>query len=170
MLIPPLPGWAAGERVTAAKLTQHTKTAIEAGVYYKPFCEIQANAAQSLSGTFNKLVMPTIVEDNDTMSDPANSRIVIKTPGRYRILGQCALGVGLCDVALLISINESGYKAANAGSTPTASDILRLQVSRSVRLNTNDTVTLWLWSNVAISTENPATYGGSWLSAEWAGL
>lgn len=86
MIIPSLPGWTPGEKVTAAKLTTHTKTAIEKSVYYKPMCQITNNAQQSIPNTATTAIaLPNIVFDTDGMADTTNSRVVIKTAGIYHV-------------------------------------------------------------------------------------
>lgn len=167
MIIPVLAGWAAGERIRGLKLTQHTKTAIENSVYYKPYCELQNTASQSIATSFVTLALPTVVEDTDAMANTANNRIVIKTAGRYRISGQCTWFAAVAGRGMFILVNGA-YKASVTNPNTNGSDVLRLQVTRTVRLAVNDVITMQSYSTAATNTD--VNYGGVWLSAEWVSL
>lgn len=168
MLIPTLNGWSAGEKVTASKLTTQTKTAIENAVYYKPFCEMYATSnSQSLSQyAWTKINLGGVVEDSDNMASTSTSEIVIKTAGRYRILGQCGFNANTGYRTVGINKNAAGIAATTISNV---NDLTRLQASRTVRLAVNDRLTL-VYYGPAITTDTGGGTGGIWLSAEWVSL
>lgn len=83
MIIPSLVGFLAGELVTGAKLTAHTKGAFDF-LSGKPFCQLTGTL--TVPNTTQQTVnWSGVVEDNDSMADTANKRIIIQTPGIYRV-------------------------------------------------------------------------------------
>lgn len=169
--IPSLAGFVAGEAVTAAKLTQHTKTAIEAAVYYRPFCHIYNSAAQSLpnGGAGASSVFSSVAEDTDSMADIANNRIKIVTPGLYRLTANAnfasnATGFRASSIHINGTIRISSIHAAASGA------VTRILTAGTIRLAANDLVTLVLiqTSGAALNTDNTA--GGCLLQAEWVSL
>lgn len=83
MIIPSLAGFVAGETVTGAKLTAHTKGAFDFLVR-RPFCSVTGTVLLN-DTTLTFINFNNVIEDNDSMADTANGRIKINTPGLYRV-------------------------------------------------------------------------------------
>lgn len=169
--IPGLAGFAAGEAVTAAKLTQHTKTAIETAVYYKPFCHLYNSATQSLAtgGGGANSAFNTVVEDSDSMNDVGNGRIKIVTAGLYRLIGQAAY-----------ASNATGFRCANIGVNGVIKlsalhqaangAVTRVVATGVLRLAANDLITMQLLQTSGAALLTDTLGGGCLLQAEWVGL
>lgn len=172
MTIQTLSGFAAGEKVTAVKLTQHTKTAMEEAVYYKPFCHLYSSAPQSFgSGAEVTATLNTIVEDTDTMADTAGNRIAIKSAGLYRLNAQLSFAnlAGGTYRYGAIMVNASTPKAA-ATNPAGMGTVVRIHLTVVTRLTVGDTVILRGAHNVGATLNTDTAYGGVYLQAEWISL
>ncbi|WP_144121122.1 hypothetical protein [Catellatospora sichuanensis] len=168
MAIPDLAGFSAGEIVTGAKLTEHTKTAFEESVFYKPICRIKQSSNQTLgtSGQTFTAVLNVVMEDTDGMADTANNRIVIKTDGVYRITQNAAWAQ-----------HATGYRHAEtrkngtailATTLPSAGAVsTRASASEFVRLAAGDLLTLIIQHTAGVSITTDVAASGVALSAEW---
>lgn len=173
MSIPSLLGWLAGERVSAAKLTLHTKTAIEASVYYKPYCKITNTATQLFANnttqTGNDCTMNSVLDDTDGIADLANNRLLIVTPGLYRLHAQVAwaanaTGVRYGQILVNGAIRSGGNVPGVTGSP------IRFHMTGEERLNAGDLVTLRMGQNSGASLNSDTGYRGCFLVAEWMSL
>ena len=172
-IIPTLAGFIAGERPTATKLTLHTKTAFEASVYYKPFCRITNTSTQSFSSTSSQsstlCVMNSILQDNDSMADLVNGRIVIQTAGFYQLSAQAAWASNATGYRMAqIQVNGGIVAAVNVQAANGIST--RLHPLGYERLNAGDAVTLAMAQNSGAVIISDGGYRGCWLAAEWTGL
>ena len=170
MPIPTLSGFIAGEKASAAKLTLHTKTAIEEAVYFKPYCRINNSATQtfvsssSVSGA--DCVMNTILDDTDGMADLVNNHILITTPGLYRLNAQVAWATNATGFRVgLIFVNSNARSGGNTAAVTGAPT--RFVMTAEERLNAGDFVFLRMGQNSGSSLLTDIGYRGCWLSAEW---
>jgi hypothetical protein len=132
----------------------------------KPFCELQTAAVQALTGSaFTNLNLTTVIEDTNGMADVANNRIIIKTDGFYRILGQCTYATGVAHRGVFLVKN--GLYIASTTVPSSAADNNRQQASRVIRCVVGDLLSMQAFTTVAVNTEGNTTYGGVFLSAEW---
>lgn len=173
MSIPALSGFDAGELVTAAKLTQHTKTAIESAVYYKPLSVMSAATTPSIPhNTYTKVPVTNVDEDSDGMADASGGRLICQTGGLYRIT-----------VATSFVLRSGGSRAVvayvNGASVPVGLAISatpsgvspRLSSSGLVRLSVADTLELFVWQNSGSSLNLYSQFSTSaLLAAEWVSL
>jgi hypothetical protein len=170
MIIPVLSGWTPGEKVTSTKLTNHTKNAIEAAVYYKPFCHITNAASQPLGNGNVAVQLPTIVEDTDGMAGVAASRIDIKTAGVYRLTAQiCWLGTNTTGPRG-INIYRNGTNVWVAAQQAASSGTSRLQWTHTVRLAVGENIAINSQNGSGVSLNSDPGLGGCYLTAEWVSL
>lgn len=171
MAIPTLAGFSTGEKVLATKLTEHTKGAVEASVYFKPVCRICAAATQNIaSGTTPvQATLATIVENADTMADTANNRIVIKTAGLFRVsvfAGFASNATGHRHVEA-----RKGATAVVGNSVQAANGVpTRVTATDFVRFAVNDLLTLWVSQSSGIALNTDTSVAGVSVSAEWIRL
>ncbi|MEV6638096.1 hypothetical protein AB0M54_45975 [Actinoplanes sp. NPDC051470] len=176
MPIPVLDGFIAGEKVTAAKLTNHTKTALEQAVLNKPIGMLNAGVTGQTvasSGTFSLMNIQNVVFDTDDICDPTNSKLIIRTPGIYRLTAQTcwlppannAAATGFRGAGIRVDINTF---PSIVSMLPITSVAARLNTSVLHRLNVGSQV--WLLGAQTQSGSNLTTatdFGGCFLSAEW---
>ncbi|GAB3847292.1 hypothetical protein GCM10029963_28490 [Micromonospora andamanensis] len=172
MPIPSLPGFTAGEKVTAAKLNEHTKGAFESAVYFKPFCLLHQTAGQSVptGTTAATMSLNAIVEDSDNMADLANNRIVIRTAGLYRFTGQVPFVTnGTGHRALRLYIGGGTSKAEVTMNAVTAAES-RLNASFYWRCSVGLSFTAGIvqTSGSALSTSTSGSPG--FICAEWVSM
>ncbi|WP_200209107.1 hypothetical protein [Micromonospora coerulea] len=172
MAIPVLSGFQAGEKVTAAKLNEHTKQAIEEAVYYKPFCHLQNAAPQLLaSSTTNTMVsVPTIIEDTEGMAATAN-RITITAAGLYRVTFQMAFNNNAAGARGMFLWKNGATTAAAV--IPAAGGTIGTNCggAKTMRLNVGDFLQIGGWQTSGVGTVGFDTAnGGCYLQAEWVSL
>lgn len=171
MGIPSLAGFDAGELVTAAKLTDHTKTAIESAVYYKPFCHIRAAATQQFASNATvQHVLNAVVADTDSMADLATYQIVINTPGRYRVDFGNAWDTNTVGVRYaFLYTDTSGTPIASHG-VGANSGFIRTNASWVLYCAAGDRLELRGNQNSGGSLNARTDYGGCFLMAEWISM
>jgi hypothetical protein len=105
------------------------------------------------------------------MADTANSRIVIKTAGIYRVTAQVRFSVGSASGLRAIQINRNGVGFAsqvinattgNSHSLNASAPVIRLAVGDALQIQASQTGT----SAITLATD----LGGTYLSAEWIGI
>lgn len=176
MIIPSLAGWIAGEKVTAAKLTTHTKTAIEAAVYSKPFCHLYNSAVQNIASQatpFIRATFNTVVDDSDGMADLPNNRMVVATAGRYRINAQVTFAANTTGFRLgVITAGTGGTPPQRASEVgpPVAVTPTRFQIAWTGRLAVGDIIYLEVAQTSGGLLATDTTLGGVFLQAEWISL
>jgi hypothetical protein len=169
--IPALVPFVAGEKPTAQKLTDQTKTVIEGALLYKPFCRMWNNAVQALatSGSNLQSNLNAVIEDTDTMSDTANNRIVIKTAGIYRITYSGAFAVSATGNRMA-GVSKNGTLISNELSAGVASNAMHINGTITIRCAVNDALTLTLMQSSGASLNTDTGTDGCSLSAEFVSL
>lgn len=170
MAIPTLAGFTAGEKVTAAKLNLHTKTAIEESVYYKPYCHLTHATTQSFtSSASTKVNLTSIIDDTGSMADTANNQIKIVTAGVYRLTAQVRIAAnGTGNRYGEIQVNGTPVVATSGPSQATWP--ASFQISKTVRLAALATVSLFAIQTSGVSLNSDITFGGMFLQAEFIRL
>lgn len=172
--IPSLAGWTAGERPTAAKLTEHTKTSIDFLVNV-PLCQLRHSTVQSIpnGAVYTTLTLGSIDFDNDSMADTANNRIVIQTAGKYLVTASVSYTSNATGVrGAFVAVNGSGtpdlgqsVQAANGFAT-----IVQTFGFINLAVNDNLIARAMQTSGAALNTAAASTKAFSiMLSARWAG-
>lgn len=171
--VPSLVGFTVGERVTAAKLTGHTKTAVDF-LIAPPACRLAATAVQSFGnfvGTYTTVNLPSSVFDTDTMADTANNQIVIKTAGKYRINGAVSYATnGTGGRIAGISVNAASPPSLVSISSAPSGISAVAQVDGVLQLAVNDTLRLFGGQTSGGSLNSSYAGGGGFvptLSAVW---
>lgn len=159
-----------GERVTAAKLNRHTKTAIENSVYNKPFCHITNTMSQSIPhATTTKALMNLVVEDNDQMADVGNAQIIIKTAGVYRVTYFAAFDNNSTGSRAMY-LYRNATTILSGFATAAGTGFWRGNATWVVRLSVGDTLELRLNQQSGGALGTDTQYGGCGLMAQWEGL
>ncbi|MER7445044.1 hypothetical protein [Micromonospora avicenniae] len=175
MIIPTLDGFVAGEKVAAAKLTSHTKGAIEAAVYFKPFCHLTNNAAQGFaSGATVKHTLNQVVSDNDGMADTANSQVVIRTAGRYRVTFGNAWEASTTATpgvrAVFLHTSDTGNPVAAQAFGAVANAQTRCNASFTLYCDAGDRLEIRGSQTAGALLNTRTDYGGCFLMVEWVSL
>lgn len=171
MSIPALDGFDAGELVTAAKLTQHTKTAIESAIYYKPFCHIRAGSTQLIPNSSTTVhELDNVVADTDSMADSVNYQIVINTPGRYRVDFGNAWDTNTVGVRYAFLYTGTSGTPIAAHGVGANSGFIRTNASWVLYCNVGERLELRGNQNSGGSLNARTDYGGCFLMAEWISL
>lgn len=94
MIIPPVERWIAGEQVDA-DLMQRRASDMLAFLLEPPMAAAKATVVQQITtGTWTKILLDTVIKDNDGIVDLTNDRLNIQTPGWYEIEVCTAYGTG----------------------------------------------------------------------------
>lgn len=172
--VPNLAGFTVGERVTAAKLTGHTKTAVDF-LINPPLCRMRHTVAQSIpTGTgYTAALLGSVESDNDGMADTANNRMVIQTPGKYLIcvrIGYVSNATGLR--AVYVTVNGSG--TVEFGATSQAANGLATVLTSTwvVPLVASDNLSIRTLQNSGGALNTTSASLGAFttaMSAQWIG-
>ncbi|MEU8086338.1 hypothetical protein AB0B57_22350 [Micromonospora sp. NPDC049101] len=166
MAIPDLTGFAAGEKVSAAKLNEHTKDAFDKSVFHKPFCMLwDYGVATWASGVWQPVGFDNVYEDTDSMADLSNRRLLVRTPGLYRVSGQVSYQ-GYANGSRRLSIVAGSWVAASFW-TPAPSDPCKLNASGYARLGYGAPIGLSTLHNSGTTLSSYPAEGSNWLAAEW---
>jgi hypothetical protein len=173
--IPTFATFGAGEVVTDAKLNTNIK---DAGNFFRvrPMCQLSATVTQSVAHNAYAIgVVNTIDVDTDGMADLANNKIIIQTPGVYRV--SCGTfyasnatgtryatvrdGAGAAGTGLFYAF-EAVPGASTGGAGPSATRLVRFTAGTSLRLE------LYQNSGAALSTATPfylTHFAAEWVAA-----
>lgn len=167
--IPTFATWTAGENPTATKLNTNIR---DAGNFFRslPGCRIRQTSAQTpATGTEVTVTFDVTDEDNDTMADLANERIVIKTAGLYLVGGDCiwtANGTGYRRLLIVAGgVNVTGDSGMASGGIQHYSS-----ACKRVRLAVNDVVQMSVQQNSGAGLALVLNAEGPSLWAQWVGV
>ena len=159
----------AGERVTAAKLNNNTVRAFSALVTGKPFCHMGNDAAQPIASnaTAGAMLLPRIVEDSDAMAEPAANRILIRTPGVWRLTAQMTWTTNTAGYRHA-AITRNFVSMAAITGPPANGASTRFNLSTPpIRCTGTESFQLWAAQTSGATLNTDPAHGGVFLSAEW---
>lgn len=134
-----------------------------------PLCIMKRNADFNHNSTGNWLKVPidTVLEDTDSMADVTNNKIVIKTPGLYRVsaLGNFA-SVALGPFDIYVSIYKGGVGCVYSSGRTSTTNAMWLISTRLIRLAVNEYLELYAYQNTGGNSNMAAAVDALQLAVE----
>lgn len=175
--VPTFDDWAAGEKVTAAKLRTNVR---DGGNFFRspPNVKVQRKAVQSLANSAVTIIShDTELWDTDAMFDPANPTfLTVQTAGLYEVKLSASPNNGVTTGLLYayvddgtneIGIGSRGAWSSGAPTSVTASGDVRLAVGAKLRLAVFQTTggAINTWNNAAGDSRFQTTLAARWVAA-----